>query len=87
MTIRFLEEIVAIAPDTVRVANVCSRRTAELTGFDSVVLACGGEADARLYAELAAERPEVHLLGDAFAPRRLVAATRQAYALAQILQR
>jgi hypothetical protein len=59
VTFRFLEEVVAIAPDTVRVANVCSRRTAELTGFDSVVLARGGEADARLYAELAAERPEV----------------------------
>jgi hypothetical protein len=32
------------------------------------VLACGGEADARLYAELAGQRPDVHLLGDAFAP-------------------
>jgi 2,4-dienoyl-CoA reductase-like NADH-dependent reductase (Old Yellow Enzyme family) len=31
-------------------------------------------------------RPDVHLLGDAFAPRRLVAATRQAYALAKLLQ-
>ena len=87
MTFRFLEGVVAIAPGTVRVANVCSRRTAELTGFDSVVLACAGGADARLYAELAAERPEVDLLGDAFAPRWLVAATGPAYALAQILQR
>jgi 2,4-dienoyl-CoA reductase-like NADH-dependent reductase (Old Yellow Enzyme family) len=88
VTFRFLEEVVAIAPAGVQVANVYSRRTEELTGFDTVVLACGGEADARLYAELAAKRPgpEVHLLGDAFAPRRLVAATRQAYALAQILQ-
>ena len=54
------------------------------TGF-TVVLACGGEADARLYEELAGQRPDVHLLGDAFAPRR-VAATRQAYALAKLLQ-
>jgi hypothetical protein len=29
--------------------------------------------------------PELHLLGDAFAPRRLVFATRQASALAQLL--
>ena len=27
------------------------------TGFDSVALACGGEADARLYEELAGQRP------------------------------
>jgi hypothetical protein len=29
--------------------------------------------------------PNVHLLGDAYAPRRLVFATRQAYALARLL--
>jgi 2,4-dienoyl-CoA reductase-like NADH-dependent reductase (Old Yellow Enzyme family) len=87
VTFRFLEQAVTITPSAVQVANVYSRRTEELTGFDSVVLACGGEADARLYGELAGQRSEVHLLGDAFAPRRLVAATRQAYALARILQR
>ena len=88
VTFRFLEQVVAVRPGAVRVAvaNVYSRRTEELTGFDSVVLACGGEADARLYQELAGQRPDVHLLGDAFAPRRLVAATRQAYALAKPLQ-
>ena len=32
------------------------------------------------------QRPDVHLPGDAFAPRRLVAATRHAYALAQLWQ-
>ena len=86
VTFRFLEQVVAITPGAVQVANVYSRRTQELAGFNSVVLACGGEADARLYRELAGKLPEVHLLGDAFAPRRLVAATRQAYALAQVLQ-
>ena len=40
----------------------------------------------RQIEELAGQRPDVHLLGDAFAPRRLVAATRQAYALAKLLQ-
>jgi len=87
VTFRFLEQVVTITPGAVQVANVYSRRTEELTGFDSIVLACGGEADARLYGQLAGQRSEVHLLGDAFAPRRLVAATRQAYALAQILLR
>ncbi len=86
VTFRFLEQVVAVTPGAVQAANVYSRQTEELTGFDSVVLACGGEADARLYQELAGQRPDVHLLGDAFAPRRLVAATRQAYALAKLLQ-
>jgi NADPH-dependent 2,4-dienoyl-CoA reductase/sulfur reductase-like enzyme len=86
VTFRFLEQVVAVTPGAVQAANVYSRQTEELTGFDSVVLACGGEAEARLYEELAGQRPDVHLLGDAFAPRRLVAATRQAYALAKLLQ-
>jgi hypothetical protein len=86
VTFRFLEQVVAVRPDAVQAANVYSRQTEELTGFDSIVLACGGEADALLYQELAGQRPDVHLLGDAFAPRRLVAATRQAYALAKLLQ-
>ncbi|MDR7303941.1 NAD(P)-binding protein [Haloactinomyces albus] len=83
---RFMEEVTEIAPDRVRVANVYSRCEEELTGFDSVVLACGGDADAELYDQLRTRMPEVHLLGDAFAPRRLVSATRQAYELAKVLR-
>jgi len=57
-----------------------------LTGFDSVVLACGGVANAALYSSLrnSAPRnltPELHILGDAYAPRRISFATRQSYML------
>ena len=52
---------------------------------DAVVLACGSEAEAgladALRAELGDGGPEVHVLGDAYAPRRISFATRQATAL------
>jgi hypothetical protein len=83
--IRFLEEVIEIAPRQVSVANVYSRTVEQLNDVDSVVLACGGNADSRLYQDLLGQVPELHLLGDAFAPRRLVFATRQAYALAKLL--
>ncbi len=38
-----------------------------------------------LFRELKHEHPDVHILGDAFAPRRMVFATRQAFDLAQTL--
>ena len=49
------------------------------------MLACGSESDSRLFDELHGQLPEVHVLGDAYAPRRVVFATRQAYALAEQL--
>lgn len=81
----FMEEVVGIDGADVRVRNVYSWKTRTLSGFDSVVLACGSESDARLYEELRTALPDVHVLGDAYAPRRLVFATRQAYALAEQL--
>lgn len=60
-----------------------ARRT--LGNFDSVVLACGSVSDSALYDQLRGRLPELHVLGDAYAPRRLVFATRQAYALAHQL--
>ena len=50
-----------------------------------MVLACGSVSESSLYDELRTELPDVHILGDAYAPRRLVFATRQAYALAEQL--
>jgi hypothetical protein len=38
-----------------------------------------------LYAQLKHRHPNVHLLGDAYAPRRWTFATRQAYELARII--
>ena len=71
--------------ELVDVRNIYSLRTRTLGGFDSVVLACGSVSDSALYDELRGELPDVHVLGDAYAPRRLVFATRQAYALAEQL--
>ncbi|UVF80659.1 FAD-dependent oxidoreductase [Gordonia mangrovi] len=87
---RFSEDVVEITPTGVVTRNVYSGRTRELDGFDSVVLACGGIGDAGLYESLRsgpanANGREVHILGDAYAPRRLVFATRQAYALAKLI--
>ena len=79
----FMEEVVGIERNTVSTRHVYSGRERTLGEFDSVVLACGSVSEAGLYEALRAKRPEVHVLGDAYAPRRLVFATRQAWALAQ----
>ncbi|MDT9591627.1 FAD-dependent oxidoreductase [Nocardioides zeae] len=85
----FMEEVVGIERHTVTTRNVYSwRERTHAFQFDSVVLACGSVADPSLYDALRTEGSggaELHLLGDAYAPRRLVFATRQAWALAQQL--
>jgi dimethylglycine catabolism A len=83
--IRIMEEVAAISAGVVTVRNVYSWRESEICDIDSVVLACGGMSDSALYDSVKAELSDVHVLGDAYAPRRLVFATRQAYALAQLL--
>ncbi len=81
----FNEEVVAIGEHTLDARNVYSWKSRTHGDFDSFVLACGSVSDATLYDKLAGDLPDVHLLGDAYAPRRLVFATRQAHALAQQL--
>jgi hypothetical protein len=49
------------------------------------VLACGYVSNVDLYLALKGAVPQLHLLGDAYAPRRVVFATRQAWALASLL--
>ena len=83
--IRVMEQVKAITDAGVEVMNVYSKRREILTGFDSVAFACGGVADSALYDALHAKRGDVHILGDAYAPRRMVFATRQAHALALLL--
>lgn len=87
---RFMEDVVEITSTGVITRNVYSGRTYEVEGFDTVVLACGGVGDDALYESLkngpaATGGREIHILGDAYAPRRLVFATRQAYALAKLV--
>jgi len=79
----FMEEVVGIDRHSVTTRHVYSAKERTLGELDSVVLACGSVSDATLYEELRGSRPGVHVLGDAYAPRRLVFATRQAWALAQ----
>jgi 2,4-dienoyl-CoA reductase-like NADH-dependent reductase (Old Yellow Enzyme family)/thioredoxin reductase len=77
-----MERAVSIEPDRLVTRNVYSRDLREHRDFDTIVLACGGTPVTSLYDELAGNVPEAHLLGDAFAPRRISFATRQAYELA-----
>jgi 2,4-dienoyl-CoA reductase-like NADH-dependent reductase (Old Yellow Enzyme family)/thioredoxin reductase len=80
-----MSRVVKIEPRVVHLAHSYSNRRWTVDGVDSVVLACGAVPNNELYAALKAVRPDVHLLGDAYAPRRMVFATRQAYALAAAL--
>lgn len=79
--VEVLQRVVRIEPGRVVAADPYSGVRREHTGVDTVVLACGGESETSLYDDLRG-RLEVHLLGDAYAPRRISYATRQAYELA-----
>ena len=87
VVLRAMQEVVRIEPGRVRTRNVYSLRESTIEDVDTTVLACGGVSDSRLYDEIvvSGRHTDVHLLGDAYAPRRLVFATRQAYALADLL--
>lgn len=79
---------IALAERRVALASTFATRRWQLSDVDSVVLACGAVGDDRLHRELRDVLPDgtsLHLLGDAFAPRRVVHATRQAFALAELL--
>lgn len=82
---RHLEEVVEIAADSVTVRDVYSWESTKLEGPGTVVLACGAESDSALHDELRGRVARLHVLGDAYAPRRLSFATRQAAALAEVL--
>ncbi len=77
-----MARLVAVDTEGVTFANAYSDRRWRRTGFDSVVLACGAVGDDSLYQSLRSVHTNVHLLGDAYAPRRVVSATRQAMQLA-----
>jgi NADPH-dependent 2,4-dienoyl-CoA reductase/sulfur reductase-like enzyme len=85
VTLRYTEIVTGVTDEGVHVRHSYSGRADLISGIDSVVLACGGVPEASLYEELKGQHPRVHLIGDAFAPRRLLFATKQAYALASLL--
>jgi hypothetical protein len=80
-----MTRVTAIEPDAVQVANIYSGRSWRLEDIDTVVLVCGAVSQDRLYHELKGRHPQLHVLGDAYAPRRVSFATRQAWALASSL--
>jgi thioredoxin reductase len=74
-----------IGKNWVKIAHSYSNRSEKLKKIDSVVLATGSYSETTLFDALKGKHPEVHVLGDAYAPRRWTFATQQALALAQIL--
>ena len=80
-----MARLVGVEPGRVHLAHSYSNRRWSVDGVDSVVLACGAVPDNDLYRSLKPARTHVHLLGDAYAPRRMVFATRQAWHLATAL--
>ena len=68
-----------------RLASTYGERRWSIEDVDSVVLACGSVPADGLFLDLKHRHPDVHLLGDAYAPRRVVFATRQAWALAGVI--
>jgi len=80
-----MEQVVEITQGELTTANVYSGRRITYRDFDEVVVASSGKADDSLYQELEGVVRELHIVGDAYAPRRLSFATRQAYALAGLI--
>lgn len=75
----------SIDGDTIHLSSTYGTRHWTEGPFDSVVVVAGGIPNDSLWKQVKAQHPSVHLLGDAFAPRRVVWATRQAYELARTL--
>jgi dimethylglycine catabolism A len=80
-----MARLTAIDGDTLHLASTYGTRHWDIGPFDSVVLATGALPNDWLYRELKGRHANVHILGDAFAPRRMVFATRQAFELSQTL--
>lgn len=85
VTLHATTRLVAAGPDGVRVAHTYSGRERLLEPVDTVVLACGAVSEDGLFRSLRGRHPRAHVLGDAYAPRQVAFATRQAWALARDL--
>ena len=80
-----MARVTGIDGGTVHLASTYGSRRWTLDGFDSIVLTAGSIPNGGLFTELRGRHPSVLVLGDAYAPRRMVFATRQAFDLAQTL--
>ncbi len=77
-----MARVVGIEPSVVRTRDIFAGTPRDISGVDHVVLVCGRQPDPTLRRQLEGRVPELHVLGDAYAPRRITMATRQAWALA-----
>jgi 2,4-dienoyl-CoA reductase-like NADH-dependent reductase (Old Yellow Enzyme family) len=80
-----MARVTRIDGPTVSVASTYGSRAWTIDRVDSVVLVAGSIPDDTLFRELKGRVANMHILGDAYAPRRMVFATRQAFDLAQSL--
>ena len=85
VVIDVMERVAQIEQGRLTLKHVYSGVSREVSNFDSVVFATAGRANDGLYHELKDRQSALHLLGDAYAPRRIWFATRQAYELAQMI--
>lgn len=69
----------AIADHRVTLANVFSGQEQVLEDIDAVVLSTDGQVETALYKQLKGKVPELYLIGDARAPRKLDSAIREAF--------
>ncbi|MEE8436599.1 MAG: FAD-dependent oxidoreductase [bacterium] len=70
----------SVTPGIVTAQNRYGTEPFAIEDVDAVVVCNPGMAENRLYRELKGRVPETLLVGDAFAPRRIMAAVRDAYA-------
>ncbi len=75
----------AIDGPTIHLASTYGTRWWSEGPFDNVVVVAGAIPNDALWRSLKGRHPNVHVLGDAYAPRRVVFATRQAHELARTL--
>jgi pyruvate/2-oxoglutarate dehydrogenase complex dihydrolipoamide dehydrogenase (E3) component len=71
-------EAVAIGDGWVRLRNVYSGAEQTIDGVDTIVTAYGGKANDAVYRDLKGKVRQLHLVGDAAAPRRLAIAMLEA---------
>jgi NADPH-dependent 2,4-dienoyl-CoA reductase/sulfur reductase-like enzyme len=67
-----LTAVKAIKSHGITTENVLTKQESGLEGVDMVVVAYGGQADDALYRAVKGQVDEVDLVGDAWAPRRLI---------------
>ncbi len=80
MRFAFDLELLAIEGDAVRLRDIYTDEVVTKSGFDTIVLALGAEAQDALFHALAPRRAQgldLRLIGDALAPRRADAAIRE----------